>query len=200
MVSQLLALLYPTSEALAPSRWSLPNPASFAPEARRRIGAEQIPITVADPVPQAGTLNVLVLLDRPGGAEETVGAIADYLGPQLGCASLLIPIKPGARWTRVDTAIEQLEGFAEGTSFGARVAFGRRDETVALEACEGSYRLVVDLSEDSNLGRTLKMCAIAYVVGPQGVTHFAESMRRRPRLLTRPRDWGRLRDEISKAS
>lgn len=186
-MSELIAQVA-TTKPQAPTRRGLRVTTPRASGLRRRVRSDQDPITVADPVPQGGTLNVLVLLDRRGRAQEVVEAVVDRVGPELGEVVLCVPLALGARWGRAATAVEQLRAFAEGTQLGARVAFGRRDETVALEACEGGFSLVVDLCEDAELRRTLKMCAIAYVVGPQGIARFAEESRRRPRLLTRPRD------------
>ena len=166
----------------------LRNPTPQTSALRRRVGLDQDPITVSEAAPYGGALNVLVLLDQPGRARDAVEAVVDRVGPLLGQVVLCVPLGAGAKWDRVSTTVEQLRAFAEGTSFGARVAFGRRDETVAVEACEGGFRLVVDLAEDAELRRTLKMCAIVYVVGPQGVTRFADETARRPRLLTPPRN------------
>lgn len=164
------------------------GPAPQASPLRRRVPADQAPLTVAEPVAQGGTFNVLVLLDQPGRAQEAIDTVLDRIGPQLGRLVVCYPMGAGTRWAEVGMTTDRLEALVEGTPVGARVAFGRRDETVAVEACEGGYRMVVDLSEDDELRRTLKMCAIAYVVGPQGVNRFADEIARRPRLLTPPRD------------
>lgn len=157
-------------------------------DGRRRVKADQGPISVAEARPGGGSMSVLVLLDRPGRGKESVAAVLDRLGPQLGSVVLLVALPVGARWSEVGTVAAHLRGLAKESSVGARIAFGPRDETVAVEACEGSCRLVVDLSEDPDVRRTLKMCAIPYAVGPQGVAHHAESLSRRPRLLTPPHD------------
>lgn len=171
-----------------PARRGLGTPAPQASALRRRVPPDQGPLTVEEPVSQGGSLNVLVLLDRPGRARDAVEAVVDRVGPQLGEVVVCVPLPAGARWGQVATTVEELRGFVQGTPCGARVAFGRRDETVALEACEGGFRLVVDLTDEGEVRRTLKMCAIAYVVGPQGVARFAQETSRTPRLLTPPRD------------
>lgn len=171
-----------------PAARGLGNHPPRASALRGRVGPGQDPITVAEPVPGGGTLDILVLLDRKTRGQETLEVLVDRVGPQLGRVVVCVPMETGANWARVAVSIEELKALAAGTPFGARVAFGRRDETVALEACEAGFRLVVDLSEDDEVRRTLKMCGIAYVVGPKGVARFAEEASRRPRLLTRPRD------------
>lgn len=188
-MAELVAQLDQTTMERPPARRGLGNPAPQASSAlRRRVTADQEPITVAEPLARGGTLNVLVLLDRPGRSKEAVEAVVDRIGPQLGRIVLCVPMERGTKWGRVAMTLEQLRAFVEQTSFGARVALGPRDETVAVEACEGEFRLVVDLTEDPDVRRTLRMCAIAYVVGPQGVARFAEESSKRPRLLTPPRD------------
>lgn len=188
MVSEPITLM--GQETLASPRVSVVSPAHEARigDGRRRVRPDQGPISVAEPRPGEGPINVLVLLDRPGRGKESVATVLDRLGPQLGSVVLLVVLRAGCRWTEVAAVAGHLQAMTQGTPVGARIAFGPRDETVAVEACEGSCRLVVDLSEDPDLRRTLKMCAIPYVVGPPGIAHHAESLNKRPRLLTPPRN------------
>lgn len=157
----------------------LGTPAPQASAGRRRVKRSHRPIVVAHAISEGGPLNVLVLLDRPGRARDALLTVMDRIGPQLGRVVLCVPMRPRVRWGKVVEAVAELQMLTPKASFGARVVFGRRVEAVGLEACEGRSRLVVDLSEDAELRRTLRRCAIAYAVGPQGVARFADETNRK---------------------